>query len=173
MRTAFCAKVLGLFQSKRYKKKRIIFIIPLLSVLDQNVKVIRDYLPKQAAILEHHSNVVQEKNNREETDPFEFLAESWNYPVVVSIGSMSILWTKKVERLCCFFELLILLLLRCLITNCTMDSFAVIPALYIFKDCPAGLFRILIRMKIDFFLFQYRMERFDTGIVIRISLSAK
>ena len=53
-------------------------------------------------------------------------------------GPMSILWTKKVERLCCFFEFLILLLLRCHITNCTMDSFAVIPALYIFKDCPAG-----------------------------------
>ncbi len=86
---------------------------------------------------------------------------------------MSILWTKKVERLCCFFEFLILLLLRCHITNCTMDSFAVIPALYIFKDCPAGLFGILISMKIDFFLFQYRMERFDTGIVIWISLSAK
>ena len=56
----------------------------------------------------------------------------------IEIGSMSILWTKKVERLCCFFEFLILLLLRCHITNCTMDSFAVIPALYIFKDCPAG-----------------------------------
>ena len=61
---------------------------------------------------------------------------SYTYPN--QNGSMSILWTKKVERLCCFFEFLILLLLRCHITNCTMDSFAVIPALYIFKDCPAG-----------------------------------
>jgi len=93
--------------------------------------------------------------------------------IINGFGSMSILWTKKVERLCCFFEFLILLLLRCHITNCTMDSFAVIPAFYIFKDCPAGLFGILISMKIDFFLFQYRMERFDTGIVIWISLSAK
>ena len=28
-------------------------------------------------------------------------------------GSMSMLWTKKVERLCCFFKFLILLLLWC------------------------------------------------------------
>ena len=66
---------------------------------------------------------------------------------------MSILWTKKVERLCCFFELLILLLLRCHITNCIMDSLAVIPALYIFKDCPSGFVVILIFVKIYFFFF--------------------
>ncbi len=74
----------ALTHAEKYKKKRIIFIIPLLSVLDQNVGVIRDYLPYQNEILEHHSNVVQEKNKEEDTDPCEFLAESWNYPVVVS-----------------------------------------------------------------------------------------
>lgn len=35
-------------------------------------------------ILEHHSNVVREKGNIEELDKYEFLAESWNYPVIVS-----------------------------------------------------------------------------------------
>ena len=53
-------------------------------------------------------------------------------------GSMSILWTKKVERLCCFFEFLILLLLWCQITDRAMDPFTVIPALYVFKDCSAS-----------------------------------
>jgi hypothetical protein len=53
-----------------------------------------------------------------------------------------------------------------------MDSLAVIPALYIFKDCLAGLFGILISMKINFFLFQYGMERFDTGIIVWISFTA-
>ena len=54
-------------------------------------------------------------------------------------GPMSILWTKKVERLCSFFEFLILLLLGCYVTNSTVYSFTVIPALYVFKNCPAGL----------------------------------
>ena len=65
-------------------KKRIIFIIPLLSVLDQNVKVIRDYMPDPDAVLEHHSNVVREKDTEDELDQWEFLTESWNAPVVVS-----------------------------------------------------------------------------------------
>ncbi|EOS76387.1 hypothetical protein C819_01644 [Lachnospiraceae bacterium 10-1] len=53
-------------------------------------------------------------------------------------GLMSILWTKKVERLCCFFEFLILLLLWCQITNRAMYPLTVIPAFYVFKDCSAG-----------------------------------
>ena len=54
------------------------------------------------------------------------------------IGPMSILWTKKVERLCCFFKFLILLLLWCQITNRAMYPLTVIPAFYVFKDCSAG-----------------------------------
>ena len=46
---------------------------------------------------------------------------------------------KKVERLCCFFKFLILLLLWCYVTNRTVYSFSVIPALYVFKNCPVGL----------------------------------
>ncbi len=53
-------------------------------------------------------------------------------------GPMSILWTKKVERLCSFFEFLILLLLGCYVTNRTVYSFTVIPALDVFKNCSAG-----------------------------------
>ena len=53
-------------------------------------------------------------------------------------GPMSILWTKKVERLCCFFKFLILLLLWCYVTNRTVYSFSVIPAFYVFKDCSVG-----------------------------------
>ncbi len=61
--------------------------------------------------------------------------EGWIY---AEIGPMSILWTKKVERLCCFFKFLILLLLWCQITNRAMYPLTVIPAFYVFKDCSAG-----------------------------------
>ena len=53
-------------------------------------------------------------------------------------GPMSILWTKKVERLCCFFQFLILLLLWCQITNRAMYPLTVIPAFYVFEDCSTG-----------------------------------
>ncbi len=74
----------ALAHAEKYQKKRIIFIIPLLSVLDQNVKVIRDYVRDQDEVLEHHSNVIRGKDMAEEADRYEFLEESWNYPIVVS-----------------------------------------------------------------------------------------
>ena len=69
------------------------------------------------------------------SDVWEDRKRDWRdyYP-----GPMSILWTKKVERLCCFFQFLILLLLRCQITDRAMNPFTVIPAFYVFKDCSAG-----------------------------------
>ena len=79
-----CTLRFALAHAEKYNKKRIIFIIPLLSVLDQNVKVIQEFLPYQSEILEHHSNVIREEENGEEADRYEFLSESWNFPVIVS-----------------------------------------------------------------------------------------
>ena len=79
-----CSLRFALAHAKRFKKRRIIFIIPLLSVLDQNVKVIRDYLPDPQTVLEHHSNVMREKQQDEELDGYEILTESWNTPIIVS-----------------------------------------------------------------------------------------
>lgn len=74
----------ALHHAKIYNKKRIIFIIPLLSVLEQNAQVIRDHIADKELLLEHHSNIVQEKKNPEELDYYELLKESWNTPFVIS-----------------------------------------------------------------------------------------
>ncbi len=80
-----CTLRYSLAHAEKYNKKRIIFIIPLLSVLDQNVKVIKDFVPDESEVLEHHSNVVREREmNGEELDYYEYLTDSWNYPIVVS-----------------------------------------------------------------------------------------
>ena len=64
-------------------KKRIIYAIPLLSVLDQNSVVIHEYLGDDTIILEHHSNVIQEKNNGE-LDEIELIQENWSSPVIIT-----------------------------------------------------------------------------------------
>ncbi len=79
-----CSFRYALAHAEKYNKNRIIFIIPLLSVLDQNIKVIRDYVQNPDEVLEHHSNVIQEADRPEELDYYEFLTESWNAPIVVS-----------------------------------------------------------------------------------------
>lgn len=73
----------ALATAAEHEKQRIIFVIPLLSILDQNAKVIREYLDDDRLILEHHSNVIQEKSG-DKLDENELLMETWAAPVVIT-----------------------------------------------------------------------------------------
>ena len=72
----------ALAQCVHQKKKRIFFVMPLLSIIDQNVKVLRHALGNTVEILEHHSNVVSPQQAADELDMCELLCESWRAPVV-------------------------------------------------------------------------------------------
>lgn len=65
-------------------KRRIFFVIPLLSVLEQNAKVIHDFLGDDSLILEHHSNLLREKTGGDGLDSTELLMETWDAPVVIT-----------------------------------------------------------------------------------------
>lgn len=66
-----------------HNKKRIFFVMPLLSIIEQNAAVIRDFIDNNDFILEHHSNVVQTKEDGE-LDEKELLTESWEAPVIIT-----------------------------------------------------------------------------------------
>ncbi len=89
----------ALAHAERYAKKRIIFIIPLLSVLDQNAKVIRASLPDEDEVLEHHSNVLREIHRGEDMDPYRTLQESWDHPIVIStmVQLLDILFSDRIS----------------------------------------------------------------------------
>lgn len=73
----------ALAHAKKWKKKRLIFTSPLLSILEQNAAVIREYLGDNSIVLEHHSNVLQ----TEETgalDLRELAVEGWDAPVIIT-----------------------------------------------------------------------------------------
>ncbi len=67
-----------------YHKKRLIFVSPLLSILEQNAKVIHAYVGDEELILEHHSNVVQTGLSQEELDERELLVQSWEAPIIIT-----------------------------------------------------------------------------------------
>lgn len=99
-----CALRYALAHAERYHKKKIIFIIPLLSVLDQNAKVLREYLQDEDLVLEHHSNVITEAETgegREELDPYEILTENWGAPVVIStlVQLLNILFIQRTSAI--------------------------------------------------------------------------
>lgn len=74
----------ALAHAARYEKRRIIFVSPLLSILDQNSRVIRDMLENDAVVLEHHSNVVIEPEDTEDAARQALLTDSWSSPVIIT-----------------------------------------------------------------------------------------
>ena len=65
-------------------KERIFFVIPLLSVLDQNAGVIRQNLADDRIVLEHHSNIVRDASPSDRLDENEFFMENFRSPVVIT-----------------------------------------------------------------------------------------
>lgn len=73
----------ALAHAKRWGKQRLIFTSPLLSILEQNAEVLRNYLGDDSIVLEHHSNMVQTEE-RGELDVRELSVESWDAPVIIT-----------------------------------------------------------------------------------------
>lgn len=74
----------ALAHAARWNKSRVIFTAPLLTILEQNAQIIRDYVGDDSIILEHHSNLVRPKETPEQLDIQELLAEDWSAPVVIT-----------------------------------------------------------------------------------------
>ncbi len=68
----------------KYNKRRVIYVIPLLTVLEQNRDIIKNYISDSEAVLEHHSNVIRDKYNKDELDEYELLTENWQSPIVIT-----------------------------------------------------------------------------------------
>lgn len=73
----------ALAHAKCWGKRRIIFTSPLLSILEQNAAVIREYVGNDGIVLEHHSNVLHTEE-KGELDHRELAVENWNSPIIIT-----------------------------------------------------------------------------------------
>lgn len=73
----------ALAHAQKWGKRRIIFTSPLLSILEQNAAVIREYLGDDSIVLEHHSNVLRTEDGWE-LDHRELAVEGWDAPVIIT-----------------------------------------------------------------------------------------
>lgn len=74
----------ALAHAEKKDKRRIIFLAPLLSIIDQNATVIRKAIDDDSIILEHHSDVIAENRSTEDLAEYEFLTENWNSPIIIT-----------------------------------------------------------------------------------------
>jgi CRISPR-associated helicase Cas3/CRISPR-associated endonuclease Cas3-HD len=104
----------ALAHAAAFNKQRVFFIIPLLSVIEQNAGIIRDYIMDSNLVLEHHSNIIRPKQTDGELDRYELLSESWDAPVVIStlVQFLDTLFSDKtacVRRMCALSDSVIVL----------------------------------------------------------------
>ncbi len=77
LRTALSTAVNG-------KVSHIIYVLPLLSIIDQNVKVIKEYFLDKDLVTEHHSNIIKENMTKDELDKYELICENWSNAIIVT-----------------------------------------------------------------------------------------
>jgi CRISPR-associated endonuclease/helicase Cas3 len=70
--------------AKHHSKRRIIYAAPLLSIIEQNAAVIRSAVGDDSLVLEHHSDILRERENSETAQMPELLQENWDAPVIVT-----------------------------------------------------------------------------------------
>lgn len=74
----------ALAHALKFRKKRIIFTAPLLSIIEQNSDVIKQYIRDKDLILTHYSGAVQPENRDDELNLNELRVESWNAPIIIT-----------------------------------------------------------------------------------------
>ncbi len=93
----------ALHHARQHQMERIIYVIPFLSIIDQNAQVAREIFEDashQEIVLEHHSNLTPEK----ETMRHKLLAENFDAPVIFTsmVQFMEILFgngTRNLRRM--------------------------------------------------------------------------
>ena len=72
--------------AESHKLKRIVYVIPYLSIIDQTAQELRNILGERSEdwILEHHSNVVIHDADESENDARRMLTERWDKPIILT-----------------------------------------------------------------------------------------
>ena len=88
----------ALYHARQYHKKRIIYVIPLLTIIDQNARDIREHLPNEK-ILEHHSDVLVDDMSKDELSQYDLMKNRWTAPVIIStlVQVLDILFSGKTQ----------------------------------------------------------------------------
>ncbi len=73
----------ALIHAAEHHKKRIIYVVPYTSIIEQNADVFAGIFGKEN-VLEHHSNVDLSKNTEDEISKHKLAAENWDSPIIVT-----------------------------------------------------------------------------------------
>ncbi len=92
----------AVLHAQKNNLRRIFYVAPFLSIIEQNADVIRSAMGDSLPVLEHHSNLLQEDAAPEIASQTEYLQETWDAPMIITTlvqllntlfsGKMSSVW---------------------------------------------------------------------------------
>lgn len=68
---------------RKYKKERIFYIAPFMSILEQNSSVFKQILGEEY-VIEHHSDMFSRLQNDDELEEYELRSDKWDMPVIAT-----------------------------------------------------------------------------------------
>lgn len=74
----------AVLHAKANKMRRVFYVAPFLSIIEQNADVIRSAVDNSIPVLEHHSNLVQEEATPEQVAHTEYMQETWDAPMIIT-----------------------------------------------------------------------------------------
>lgn len=88
MGKTLCSLNWALHHAKTHNNiKRIVIVLPFLSIIDQTANELKTIFKGYDVILEHHSNVLYEDSNDEDfycKEPKQLATENWDYPIIIT-----------------------------------------------------------------------------------------
>lgn len=81
-----CSLVLALKTAVKEGKRRIIYVIPYTSIIEQTAEVFRGIFGEYADILQHHSNFIADdtEENEETAEKIKRSCENWDSPFIIT-----------------------------------------------------------------------------------------
>lgn len=92
----------ALEHASTHKLKRIIYVIPYLSILDQTAAKLREiFLCDTELILEHHSNFELPGENDDEEEQYRLLTSRWDSPIILTtmVQFLETIYSNKASQL--------------------------------------------------------------------------
>ncbi len=92
----------ALEHARRQKLKRIIYVIPYLSILDQTASILREVFQDDSGdlILEHHSNIEAPEDD-EDDNQYRLLTSRWDNPIILTtmVQFLETIYSNKASKL--------------------------------------------------------------------------
>ncbi|MFB7816374.1 CRISPR-associated helicase Cas3' [Paenibacillus chitinolyticus] len=95
----------ALKHAQMYGKKRILFVLPYTTIIEQNAAEVRKVLQDEEHILEHHSNVIEDGNDEDEhmdgkinmRQKLKLAKDNWDSPIIFTtmVQFLSVFYAKS------------------------------------------------------------------------------